>query len=83
MIKIEKGIKLPKAKAGRAEKYPVFDMEVGDSIFVETQKDECVRKLQRKMSAIFITRLKSKKVKMKFATRIELKPSGVRIFRVQ
>ena len=39
-IKIEKGIPLPKAKAGKKSKPRFFDgMEVGDSVFFENRAD--------------------------------------------
>lgn len=80
MIKIDKGIDIPKGKSGRKEKYPLNEMEIGDSFFVENAGIDNVL-LQRKISAVVSNR--SKRMDSGFSVRREEDPLGVRVFRIK
>ena len=38
MLQIEKGLDFPNAKIGRPRKYPFYDMEIDDCVFVPWRK---------------------------------------------
>lgn len=83
-IKIDKGIKLPKEKnAGRKYKYPVLDLrKVGDSFFVENDGTANI-KLQKKISAICLMRIKKSESKFKITVRQIQNPLGIRVWRIK
>ena len=77
-IKIEKGIALPPKKGGVC-KYPLHDMEVGDSFFATDEKGLGIRTLQAHVCSA-VANFKKRHGK-RFSVRIG--DGGVRVWRVE
>ena len=77
MIKIEKGIPVPK-NTTRKSKYPFREMKVGDSFFIKENED--VKKAQRKMAAV-AHMFSKKNSEYKFKT--QAFDTGVRVWRIK
>ena len=76
MIKIEKGVPVPK-NITRKAKYPFREMEVGDSFFITDKVD--AERTRKKVSAAATMFCQNKDYKFKTQTF----DSGVRIWRVE
>lgn len=83
-IKIEKGIKLPpqKRKESYPLKYPLDKMDVGDSFFIETIKPESPNSTRTKIISEIRKYIKTNPEK-KFTTRTQIKPLGIRAWRIK
>lgn len=74
--KIEKGIPIPE-KYPEIEPFPLFQMEIGDSFFIEETEELTNIKIRARIH------YRTKKLKdKKFITRLQLKPRGIRCWRV-
>jgi hypothetical protein len=77
MYEIEKGIEIPEGVTGRPKKYPLKDLEIGDSFLVPLAEHESpkIKKVKASLHAISATH-KPKK----FAIRVV--EGGVRCWRI-
>lgn len=78
-MQIDKNVPIP-GRGVKRTTIPIFDMEIGDSVFVECDKSD-THKVQRKISASTLLRLKKKGLNWKFCVRKV--DNGIRIWRVQ
>ena len=62
-------------------KYPIGEMEIGDSFFVETENDETIRAVQRRIVPTILRH--AKRLGVRVTTRTVKDPSGVRVWRVE
>lgn len=72
MIKIDKDIPIPEIIKGRKSKYPINEMEVGDSFFIEGGKVSITSSLNQKLSRVGKKRLVGK-----------IEGTGLRIWRIK
>jgi len=80
MIKIEKGVPIPKSKRGRDAKYPWRQLEPGDSFEVKLKDSglEKIKGLQARLSSLGVTTFG----KGNCITRVNEAGDGVRVWRV-
>ena len=76
--KIEKDVTIPDVHS--KVKYPWSEMKVGDSVLIETDKDEKLYNLKRKIGPA--ARYYGEKTGKQFKTLIEHGSNGVRVWRV-
>ena len=77
--KIEKKIAIPEVHS--KVKYPWPEMEVGDSVLIDAEKEEKLYKLKRKVGPA--ARYYGEKTGKKFKTLIEHETNGVRVWRIE
>lgn len=77
--KIQKNVPIPEVHS--KIKYPWPDMEVGDSVLIEAEKEEKLYNLKRKVGPS--ARYYGEKVGKQFKTLIDYDGHGVRVWRIE
>ena len=62
-------------------KYPLGEMEIGDSFFVEAENDETIRTVQRRIVPTLLKH--ARRLKVTITTRTMRDQNGVRVWRVE
>jgi hypothetical protein len=78
MIEIENGIPLPLMKSGRMRKYPIAELEVGQSFLVACAPEDSRKRI---MSVSSLCNRQSKKTGRRYACRVV--EGGVRVWRFE
>lgn len=81
VVKIEKGVPIPKSESGNNSKYPLKIMEVGDSFLVPYKEGKKSRDTQSRMTSIIAAYRNKHDVTKKFVTKAE--EGGVRVWRIK
>lgn len=81
MIEIEKGIPIPRSRV--SSKYPVLDMVVGESFFVEIDYGEDEKSAMQSMRAAMYYYKKQHSINTCMEPRTRNGQSGIRVWRIE